>query len=254
MARILVAWATLIVAMTVTAVAANAAEIKLLSAGGMRPVLGDLVRDFERTSGHTVVISYGTGGATRDRVLNGEAVDLAILPRPLMDELLKQGKIVPSSTANIAHTDVGIGVRIGAPKPDISSIESFKRSLLAVKSIIYPDPEKGGASGIYFVRVLNRLGISDLMKPKTKLLAQGYTAEFVAKGEAEMAVQLGNEILAVPGIEFVPLPPELQTTDFTFSGGIAVSAKEPDAARALIRALAAPTAIPIIKSRNMEPG
>ena len=147
-----------------------------------------------------------------------------------------------------------MGVRTGAAKPDISSIEAFKRSLLAVKSLVYPDPDKGGASGIYFVRVLDRLGIADQMKPKTKLLAQGYTAEFVAKGEAEVAIQLANEILAVPGVEFVPLPPELQTTDFVFSAGVAISAKEPEVAKALIRALSAPAAAPVIKSKNMEPG
>ena len=254
MAKTMFAIATFILSAAGLTHVTDAAEIKLLSAGGMRPVLGDLVSVFERTTGHIVVVSYGTGGATRDRVLNGEAVDLTILPKPLMDELLKHGKVVPGTTVNIAHTDVGMGVRAGGPKPDISSIEAFTHSLLAVKSIVYPDPARGGASGIYFVRVLDRLGIADQMRPKTKLLPQGYTAELVAKGEAEMAIQLANEILAVPGVEFVPLPPELQTTDFVFAAGIAVSARQPELAKDLIRALSAPTAAPIIKSKNMEPG
>jgi molybdate transport system substrate-binding protein len=233
---------------------AHAAEIKLSSGRGFRPVLDALIGEFERTTGHKVAISYGTGHAIRDRIRDDGIVDLTILPLPLVDELMKQGKIAGGSIVNIAHTDVGMGIRTGAPKPDISSLNAFRRSLLAAKLIVCSDPAIGATTSVYFTRMLERLGIADQMKPKIKFVSDAHTADYVARGEADIAVQLGNELLAVPGIEFVPLPPEFQTKDFIFSAGISAGAKEPEAARALIQFLIAPATVPVIKAKYLEPG
>jgi molybdate transport system substrate-binding protein len=147
-----------------------------------------------------------------------------------------------------------MGVRAGAPKPDISSLDAFKRDLLATNSIVCSDPAIGATTSVYFTRMLERLGIADQMKTKIKFVSDTHTADYVAKGEADIAVQLGNELLAVPGVEFVPLPPEFQTKDFIFSAGIAAGAKEPEASKALIQFLVAPAAIPVIKEKHLDPG
>jgi molybdate transport system substrate-binding protein len=233
---------------------ANAAEVKLISGRGFSPVLDALVGEFERTSGHKVTISYGPGHKISERIKSGETFDLTILPLPLVDDLVKQGKIVAGSTVNIAHSDVGMGVRAGAPKPDINSLEAFKRYLLATNSIVCSDPTIGATTSVYFTRMLERLGIADQMKAKIKFVSDAYTADYVAKGEADVAVQLGNELLAVSGVEFVPLPPEFQTKDFIFSAGVGADAKEPEASKALIQFLLAPAAVPVIKAKHLDPG
>jgi len=235
---------------------AGATEIKVLSAVVMRPVLGDLASEFERTTGHRVAIDYATAGVLRDRIRGGEMADVTILPRPAMDAILKDGKITPGSEVVMARGTVGVAVRPGAPKPDISSVEGFKRSLLAANSIVYADPAQGGASGIHFARVLERLGITEEMKPKTKLIPGAGGAEVVAKGEADIAVGGTMDLLRVPGAEFVgPLPPELQnTSDFVYLAAVLVGAKQPEAAKALIKHLLAPDSARAIKAKGMEPG
>jgi molybdate transport system substrate-binding protein len=233
---------------------ANAAELKLFSGRGFSPVLDALVGEFERTTGHKVTISYGPGHKISERIRDGEMVDMAILPLPLINELVKQDKIVGGSAVNIARSDVGMGIRVGAQKPDTSSLDAFKRSLLATNVIVLSDPKIGATTNAYFIRMLERLGIADQMKAKLKFVSDAHTADYVAKGEGDIAVQLGNELLAVPGIEFVPLPTEFQTKDFIFSAGIATNAKEAEASRALIKFLSAPAAIPMIKAKHLDPG
>ena len=219
----------------------------------MRPVLSSVAEEFERTTGHKIIVSYAPAGAVMKRIQAGETADMAFLSRPAIDQLVKQGKIVPD-TANIMYSAVGVAVRAGAPKPDISSVEALKRTLLAAKSIAYFDPAAGGSSGIHFARVLERLGIAEEMKSKSKLV-QGPTAEFAAKGEVELAIQQVNELLAIPGIEVVgPLPPELQDpVAFTFAAGIFPNAQEPQAARALIKFLTSPALAKVDKSKGLEP-
>lgn len=232
---------------------ANAAEIKVLSANGVRAILGDLAGKFESTTGHKVTISYGEAGEIRKRIQDGEMFDATVLPMSVLEELLKQGKIAPGSTVDIARTTFGMGVRTGAPKPDISSVDAFRRSLLAASSIVITDPATGGVSGVHFAAVLQRLGIAEEIKPKLKLNKGTYNAEFVTKGEADIAVQGDHEIRCVPGVEFVPLPTEFQRT-VVFSGALAAGAKEPEAAKALIQFLGGPAAVPVIKAKCMEPG
>jgi molybdate transport system substrate-binding protein len=233
-----------------------AAEIKVLSAVAMKTALDDLAPQFERATGHTLTISYAVAGELRKRIEAGEFGDITILPRPWFEPLLTQGKITPEDQMIIARSTVGVSVRAGTPKPDISSVEAVRRSLLAAKSIVYADPAKGGASGVHFIRVLEKLGIVEEMRPKTILIPGAGAAEVVARGEAQIAVSQTIDLIRVAGADYVgPLPLELQnTTDFVFYAGVLTSAKEPDAAKALIKFLAGPDAARIIKAKGMEPG
>jgi molybdate transport system substrate-binding protein len=236
--------------------AATAAEIKVLSAVAMKPALDDLAPEFERNTGHTVKIAYATAGIVRDRIRDGEPVDVAILPRSAFDPLQTQGKIAPGSATVLARSLVAVAVPAGAPKPDISTVDALKRTLLAAKSIVYPDPTKGGATGIHAARVIERLGITAEMKPKTTLVPGSEYADVLAKREAELAIVQPMVVLGVPGVELVgPLPAELQnTTDFVFWAGVGASTKEGETASAFIKYLLAPVAARVIKAKGMEPG
>jgi molybdate transport system substrate-binding protein len=235
---------------------ANAAEVKMLSAVAVKSALDELIAGAERATGHKVAVAYATAGVLRDRIKAGEAFDITILPRPFMDPLVAQGTIAPASATVFARSLVSVGVRAGAPKPDISTAEAFKRTMLTAKSISYADPAKGGGSGIHAASVIERLGIAEEMKPKTKLVPGAESVDLVANGEAEIAIVNTPVIVGKPGVELVgPLPAELQnTTDFVFFVGVGANAKEPDAAKALIKYLQAPEAARIIKGKGMEPG
>src|SRR5262245_8203505 len=176
---------------------AHAAEIKLLSVNGVKLALGDLVSNFEQGSGHKVMVHLGEAGVLRKRVEDGETFDVAILPRPATDELVKQNKIAAGSPVNVVRAPFGIGTRVNAPKPDTSSLDALKRSLLATKSIVYTDPATGGVTGVFFARVLGELGIANEINAKSKLTSGVLNAEFVARGEADIAFQMRHEILAV---------------------------------------------------------
>jgi molybdate transport system substrate-binding protein len=245
-----------IIVFLVHASIATAAEIKVLSAVVMKPVLGDIVIEFERATGHKVIVDFATAGVLRNRIQGGEIADMTILPRPMMDALLKDAKVIRGSEVILARGTIGMAVRAGAQKPDISSVEGFKRSLLAAKLIVYGDPAQGSASGIQFARVLEQLGIVEEMKPKTKLASDAGSVDSVVKGEAEIAVAGSMALLSVPGADFVgPLPAELQnTTDFVYFAALLAGTKEADAARALIKYLLAPAAARLIKAKGMEPG
>jgi len=231
---------------------ASAAEIKLLSASALHPVIDALIPDFEKSSGHKVTVAYGTAGAVAERVQKGEAVDLVISAVPRIDQLQAQGKVVAGDRIVIAKVGVGAFVRKGAAKPDISSADAFKRSMLAAKSIAYPDPAGGGASGIYVASLLERLGIAAEMKPKTKLSTLGTLYSSVASGEVEIGFNQVSEILAQPTIELVgPLPSAIQ--NYTqFSPGIVTGSNQADAARALVTFLYSPAAKTIFKAKGFE--
>ena len=186
---------------------AGAAEIKVLCAVALHPAMDELIPAFERSTGHKVTVAYGTAGAVVDRVQKGEAADLVISAVPLIDQLQALGKVMPGNHVTIAKVGVGAFVRKGAPKPDISSADAFKRSMLAARSIAYPDPAGGGASGIYVASLLERLGIAAEMKPKTKPSTLGVLYSSVAYVDVEIGFNQGCEILAQPCVELVgPLP------------------------------------------------
>ena len=232
---------------------AAAAEIKVLTAGAFKQVLLALVPDFERTSGNKVIVDNDTVGALTKRIEGGETFDLAVLTPAAVDALASKGKLVAGSRANLARVGVGVVVKEGAAKPDIGSVDAFKRALLAAKSVAYIDPAAGGSSGIYVAGLLDKLGIAAEIKPKAKLIPGGAVAEHVARGEAELGIHQISEILPVKGVTLVgPLPAEIQNYT-VYAAGLGAQAKESDAARALIKALTGPAAAEVLKSKGMEP-
>jgi molybdate transport system substrate-binding protein len=247
-----------VILLLVVSIVAEAAEVKVLSAVGMRQVMLDLGSKFERATGHTLAITFDSGGVIVKRIEAGETVDVVMIPRSGIERLAEAGKVVVDSIANLARSSVGLAVRKGAPKPDISSPEAFKRTLLAAKSIARPDPALGGSSGVHIAKVLERLGIADEVTSKSVISSRpGETAAMpgyaVANGRAEIALHQIQELISVPGIEIVgPLPGELQET-FVFSAGILAGAKEPEAGKALINFLRTPDATAVIKAKGMEP-
>src|SRR3954453_23703185 len=211
--------------------AARAAEIKLLCAVALHPAIDALIPDFEKSSGHKVTVAYGTAGAVADRVQKGEAADIVTSSVPMIDRLQSQGKVAAGDRVIIAKVGVGVFVRKGAAKPDISSVDAFKRSMLAARSIAYPDPAGGGASGIYVASLLERLGIAAEMKPKTKLSTLETLYASVASGDVEIGFNQVSEILAQPTVELAgPLPSAIQ--NYTqFAPGIVPDSSQADAAR-----------------------
>jgi molybdate transport system substrate-binding protein len=231
---------------------AAAAEVRVLTAGAMKKVILGVAPDFERATGHKVVLDNDTAGALARRIEGGEAVDLAVISAPVIDGLIGKGKLAPGRT-DLATVGIGVVVKEGAPLPDISSADAFKRLLLAAKSIAQVDPASGGSSGIYLAGLYERLGIADEIKPKLVLVHGGSSAALVAKGEAEIAIQQISEIIAVSGVRFAgPLPKEIQNVT-TYSAAIGADAKEPDAARALIALLRGSQAASALRLRGMEP-
>ena len=232
---------------------AAGAEIKVLTAGAFKQVLLALLPDFERTSGHKVTVENDTVGALTKRIEGGEAFDLAVLTPKAVDDLAKEGKFAAGSRVNLARVGVGVVVKDGTPKPDISSVAAFKQALLAAKSVAYIDPAAGGSSGIYVAGLLDKLGIAGEVKPKAKLIPGGAVAEHVAKGEAELGIHQISEILPVKGVTLVgPLPAEIQNYT-VYAAGIGAHAKESDAAKALLKTLTSPAAAEVLKSKGMEP-
>src|SRR6476620_9908057 len=188
-----------------------AAEIKVLTAGAFKQVLLVLVPDFEKQTGHKVILENDSVGAVSLRIEGGEAFDLAVLTPAAVNDLSTKGKFVAGSRTNLSRVGVGVVVKEGAPKPDISSVDAFKETLLAAKSVAYIDPAAGGSSGIYVAGLLDKLGIAAEIKPKAKLKKGGYVAELIANGEAELGLHQISEILPVKGVKLVgPLPAEIQ--------------------------------------------
>lgn len=231
--------------------AAPAAEVKILTAGAMKEVVLAVVPQFERESGHKAVVVNDTAGGLSKRILGGETFDLAVITPGAIDDLIAKGKVT-GGRINIARVGVGVVVKEGAPKPDIATVEAFKRALIAAKSIAYIDPASGGSSGIYIAGLLDKLGIAAEVKPKAKLKQGGYVADLIKNGEAEIGLHQISEILAVKGVTLVgPLPAEIQNYT-TYAAGVSADAKEADAARALVKLLAGPAAEPVLTSRGME--
>jgi len=232
---------------------AAGAEIKVLTAGAFKQVLLALLPDFERTSGHKVTVENDTVGALTKRIEGGEVFDLAVLTPKAVDDLAKEGKFAAGSRANLARVGIGVVVKDGTPKPDISSLAAFKQALLAAKSVAYIDPAAGGSSGIYVAGLLDKLGIAAEVKPKAKLIPGGVVAEHVAKGEAEIGIHQISEILPVKGVTLVgPLPAEIQNYT-VYAAGLGAQAKDGDAAKALLKTLTISAAALALKSKGMEP-
>ena len=232
--------------------AASAAEIKVLTAGAMKAVVVELAPAFEASTGHKLVIDNDTAGGLARRIGGGETVDVAIITPAAIDALIKEARIAAGSRVDLAKVGMGVAVRAGAAKPDITTVEAFKATLLAAKSVAYIDPKAGGSSGIYFDKLIERLGIADAVRGKAKLMSGGYVAELVAKGEADLAVHQISEIVPVEGVVLVgPLPADVQNTT-VYAGGIGAAARDPAAAKALLAFLAGAAAKPVLAKKGME--
>lgn len=228
----------------------QAAEVRCACAEAIRPILADLGPRFEQATGHKLVITYGLAPVVMKRIQSGESFDVAVINPPQVDVLIKDGKIDKATRANLGRAGVGVSVRAGAPKPDIGSVEAFKRTLLNSKAVAFPDE---GTSGAYFRDVLKRLEITEQMKDKVRPAAAGAGFPMVAKGEAEMMVTIIPQLLAAPGLELVgPLPAELQTW-IGLAAGIGTAANDPAAAKAFIAFLTTPEAMAVMKAKGWEP-
>lgn len=234
--------------------AAGAAELKLLTAGAFKSTVMALLPEYERTSGNKVSVENDTVGALMKRIEGGERFDVVVMTPEAIDRLSTEGKVISGSRTNLARVGVGVMVKAGARKPDISTVEAFKKALLEAKSISFIDPASGGSSGIYVEKLLERLGISDQLKPKEKLKQGGSVADYVESGQAELGIHQISEILPHPGVTLVgPLPKEIQNYT-AYAAGIGAGTPYDGAAKALIAALVGPPAQALFKSKGMEPG
>jgi molybdate transport system substrate-binding protein len=231
--------------------AVQAAEIKVIAGTAMSGVLGELGPPFEQATGHKLVVQYGVSGTLKRQIESGEAFDVAIMPATVFDEVSGMGRIAAGTRTEIARVGIGIGVRAGAPKPDVSTLDAFKRALLEAKSVAYV-PE--GVTGRHLTQALDRLGIAEQVKAKSKLQQlPPRVGEAVASGEAELGFALANILLSVPGVELAGVfPSELQSY-VVITAGVSASAKEPEAAKMVIKLLTAEEAVPVIKAKGLEP-
>ena len=234
----------------VAGTASMAAEIKVLSGNGAKAAISELAAQFERASGHKVVIHFEVNAAVQRNIEAGEPFDVAVLNPPVLDELIKQRRIVADTRAVIGRAGMGAANRAGAPRPDISSVEAFKRTLTGVKSVAYPGE---GASGKYFVNLVDRLGLTSAMTQKMRPMPAENTVEVVADGEADLVVVVASRISGVPSVQSLGLIPQDLQTWIGFTAGVGSGAREPEAAREMIRFFTAPAAAPVLKALGVEP-
>jgi molybdate transport system substrate-binding protein len=229
---------------------AQAAEIKVLSGNGARAAVTELAVQFERATGHKVAIRFEVNVATKRRIEAGEAFDVAILNPPVLDDLIGQGKVLRETRSVLGRAGIGVGVREGAPKPDISTVTAFKRTLLGARAVAYPGE---GASGKYFVGLVERLGMTAEMKPRMRPMPAEYNVETVARGEADLVVVVASRISGVPGVVLVGRIPEELQTWIGFAGGVSAAAREPAAARAMLEFFTAPPSAAVLRAMGVEP-
>jgi molybdate transport system substrate-binding protein len=240
-------------ALIISTAPARAAEVDAMITTAMKAAVDELVPSFERASGNTLRIVYGPSGGLARRLNSSEAADLVIVESKVLDELVKQGKVAPGRT-DLARTAIGIAVRKGAPKPDVSSVEALKRALLAAKTIGHTAPSGGGVTAGHIEGVFEKLGITAEVAPKVRLAAggpNGRVSVLVSSGEAQIGLQLVSELMSNPDVEVIGmLPPELQLTA-VISAGITPGARQVEAARAFIRHLATPEAMAVYKAKGL---
>jgi molybdate transport system substrate-binding protein len=237
------------------AVSAFAGEIRVVSSGGFTAAYNQLVPLFEAATGHKVVTAYGASmGTAQDsipsRLARGEQFDIVILADSALDTLAKEGKVVPGTRVDLGRSLIGLSVRKGLPKPDISTVEALKKTVLEAKSIAY----SASASGTYLSNELfPKLGVWDQIKDKSHKIMSERVGAVLTRGEADVGFQQVSELLPFKDIEFVgPLPEEVQQKVF-FSAGLAVGSKEPELAKQLVKFLASPAAAPIVRASGLDP-
>lgn len=248
MNRVLAALAGLF-AMLLLAMPAGAATLVVLASTGMQAVLTDLQPAYEKHTGNKLAFTFLTTNMLKDKIDQGAAFDVAVLLPPVIDPLIQQGKLGPHMVP-LAKSGLGIAVKAGIPAPDLSTPEAFKAALIAAKGVAYTTT---GQSGLYFAKLLDQMGIADQVKAKSMTIATGFTAEFVAKGQADIAIQNLPELKSVPGVTVVPFPEAVQNY-LKFQGGISPASKHKKTAAAFLKFLSSPEAVKALKARDMEPG
>jgi len=230
----------------------TAAEIKTLITTAMESAIVVLVPPFERATGHKVTVSYDPSGGLARRLRNGEFADLILIASSELDKLIGEGKV--KDRTDVSRTGIALAVRKGAPHPDVSTPEALKRALIAAKSVGHTAPAGGGITALHIQKVFQRLGIADQVTPKVTLAAggpNGRVSVLVASGKAEIGLQQLSELSSNPDVEVIGLlPDELQQITIN-SAGITAIAKEPDAARALIKQLTSPEALALYKTKGL---
>jgi molybdate transport system substrate-binding protein len=218
---------------------AMASDVRVYTSGAPADIQKGLVQRFSEATGHRLVVTSGTLSAIQDRLLASEAADAVVLPVPTVDTLDKAGKLRPGSRIGLARVGIGVAVRKGGPMPDVSTVEALRKTLLAARSIVHPDPKGGGFTGAHIDRVFERLAIAEAVRPKVTLMfAIGGGTASVAKGDAEIGLFNVSEILPASGVALAgAFPAELQNY-ITFAGAVSVDSPAPDAAAAYLRLLA----------------
>ena len=245
----------MVVALLTATAPAPAAEIDAFISTAIKAVTDELLPPFEQANGHTIRASYAPSGALIPRFMSGEPVDVFLTDSTAIDALITQGKIV-GGRIDLARTGIGIAVRKGAPRPDVSSADALKRALLAATTIGHAAPSGGSITGPHIMRMFENLGIAAEMSPKVKLAAggpNGRVSVLVSSGEAEIGLQQVSELMSNPEVDVIGmLPAELQQITI-YSAGVATNARQGEAAKAVIKALTAPSAAPIFKARGLDP-
>jgi molybdate transport system substrate-binding protein len=231
--------------------AAGAAEINVTSSNALKSVFEQVAPDFEKATGHKLVLAFGAAVPLTAEIKKGAAFDVAVLPTDATDELIGEGKLVGATRTALASSGAGVAVRKGAPKPDISTVEAFKSALLNAKSVAYVEV---GGTGIYLKALLPRLGLADALKDRIKRLPpENPVAKAIGNGEAEIGMTQISEILPYAGAELVgPLPKEIQLTT-GFAAAVGTNARQAEAAKALIKFLTSPAAAAVFKQRGLDP-
>lgn len=233
---------------------ASAAEVKVFSTVGIKSVLEELIPRFEKSSGHTVNVTWSTAALLTKRVQSGEQADALLLIKNNVETLLKEGKIVPGTDTLFGQSVFAVGVKSGAPKPDVSTAETLKQSLLAAKGVSYSDPASGGASGVYIAKQIERMGIAEQMKGKTKHPPSGgLSGTLLITGEADIAINSKPELLSVPGVDVVgPLPGDMAFT-VVYDAAVQTGAAQAEAAKAFVNYLKSPEAQAVFKAKGYDP-
>lgn len=232
----------------------TAVEIKVYSTVGVKSVLEELIPKFEKATGNKLDVTWSTGALLTKRLQAGEQADALILIKNNVETLSKEGKIVLGTDILFAQSIFAVGVKAGAPKPDISTPDALKKTLLAAKGVSYSDPASGGASGVYIAKQIDQMGIADQLKDKTKYPPSGgFSSTLLANGEADIAIQSKPELLTVPGVEVVgPLPGDMAFT-VVYAAGVQSGAPNADAAKALVKFLMSPEAQAAFKAKGFDP-
>lgn len=225
--------------------------LRVFTTRSIATVLEKIGADVERRTGRRLDVTTDVAIRMVRRINDGEEFDFLVAAPAQIDDLIKAGKIIPETRTDLARSGIGVAVRAGAPSPDISSVDAFKRALLTARSVAYL---KEGQSGLYVAQVLERLGIAETIRPKVTLPETDIVSELVSRGDIELGIVVITQILTTEGVELAgPLPSEIQSY-ITFTGGISANSTSVDAAREIITALRSPAAIAIMRSQGMEPG